>query len=227
MHLFSILAAKGRCSSRKYAFEIRFSPARGRVVRFTNKHGPGMNRHRDSAMLGETFNPKSEFLISGRCRPHWSQAAAVAFIRFRIYDSIPKKVLDLWEQQKQEWLRIRGIDYNSHWSEILPTLSPTDQQEFHTTFGRCRETYLDTCHGRCLLKRPDLAQVVADALLHFDGDRYHMGDFVLMHQPCASFGRIPHCGGDENPMRFLASLHSVSDQSNTWREGKVLATGTV
>jgi type I restriction enzyme R subunit len=90
------------------------------------------------------------------------------------------KVLELWEQQKQEWLRHRGIDSSAHWSEIVPTLSQTDRAEFLTTFNRCRETYLDSCNGRCLLRRPELAEVVADALLHFDGDRYHMGDFVVM-----------------------------------------------
>jgi type I restriction enzyme R subunit len=31
-----------------------------------------------------------------------------------------------------------------------------------------------------LLKRPELAQIVADSLLHFDGQRYRMGDFVVM-----------------------------------------------
>ena len=131
-------------------------------------------------MLGECFDPKAEFLIYGRCRPHWSQAGAVVFITFRTQDSIPIKVLQLWEQQKQEWLRHRGINSSAHWSEIVPTLSQIDRSEFLTTFNRCRETYLDTCHGRCLLKKPELAQVVADALLHFDGNRYHMGDFIVM-----------------------------------------------
>ena len=31
-----------------------------------------------------------------------------------------------------------------------------------------------------MLKRPDLSQIVADALLHFDGDRYRMSDFIVM-----------------------------------------------
>src|SRR5262249_11571853 len=52
--------------------------------------------------------------------------------------------------------------------------------DFQKTFNRCREAFLDTCHGRCLLKRPELAQIVAESLLHFDGQRYRMGDFVVM-----------------------------------------------
>ena len=39
---------------------------------------------------------------------------------------------------------------------------------------------MDACHGRCLLRRPELAQIVSDSLLHFDGKRYRMGDFIVM-----------------------------------------------
>ncbi|HUY35215.1 MAG TPA: transposase [Pirellulales bacterium] len=31
-----------------------------------------------------------------------------------------------------------------------------------------------------MLKRPELATIVADSLLHFDGQRYRLGDFVVM-----------------------------------------------
>jgi type I restriction enzyme R subunit len=31
-----------------------------------------------------------------------------------------------------------------------------------------------------LFKRPELAKIVADSLLHFDGERYRMGDFLVM-----------------------------------------------
>ncbi len=67
-----------------------------------------------------------------------------------------------------------------HWSVILPTLSGDERNEFERTFNRCREVFLDSCHGRCLLKRPELAKIVADSLLHFDGKRYRMGDFIVM-----------------------------------------------
>ena len=43
-----------------------------------------------------------------------------------------------------------------------------------------REDFLDTCQGRCLLKQPELAQIVLDAMLNFDGQRYRLGDLVVM-----------------------------------------------
>ncbi len=59
-------------------------------------------------------------------------------------------------------------------------LTDTQRHEFDFYFNRCRETKLDECLGACVLKRPELAKIVADSLLHFDGDRYRMGDFVVM-----------------------------------------------
>ena len=40
--------------------------------------------------------------------------------------------------------------------------------------------HLDDCHGACVLRRPELSQIVADSLRHFDGDRYELTDFVVM-----------------------------------------------
>jgi type I restriction enzyme R subunit len=131
-------------------------------------------------MLGECFDPAGELLIHEHCRPHWSQAGAVVFITFRTHDSIPAAVIKRWDCEKQEWLSTRGLSAGKPWREVVPELSETHRLEFHKTFDRVQETYLDTCQGRCLLKRPELSRIVHDSLLHFDGDRYRMGDFVIM-----------------------------------------------
>ena len=131
-------------------------------------------------MLGELFDPQGEVFLHEHFRPHWSQAGAVVFIRFRTHDSIPREVLQRWERGKQEWLRLRGHDAAKHWSALLPTLAEKDRADFQKEFHRCREEFLDTCHGRCLLQRPELARIVAYSLLYFDGRRYRMGDFVVM-----------------------------------------------
>jgi REP-associated tyrosine transposase len=132
------------------------------------------------SMLGAPFDANGDLLIHEHCRPHWSQSGAVVFITFRTYDSIPREVIQRWEQEKREWLCQRGVDSGGHWSTIVPTLSEKDRAEFQATFNRTREVFLDSCHGRCLLKRPELSKIVAESLLHFDGQRYRMGDFVVM-----------------------------------------------
>ncbi len=131
-------------------------------------------------MLGELFDPKAETQIYEHCRPHWSQAGAVVFITFRMADSIPREVLLRWDREKQEWLRLHGYDSRIEWQELLPQLTESDRQTFLREFNRCREDFLDTCHGACVLRRPELATIVSDSLLHFDGQRYRMGDFVVM-----------------------------------------------
>jgi len=131
-------------------------------------------------MLGELFDPKAETNIYEHCRPHWSQAGAVVFITFRLADSIPREVLERWDREKQEWLRVRGYGGRIPWKDLLPQLTESDRGDFLREFNRCREDFLDTCHGSCILRQPELAKIVGNSLLHFDGQRYRMGDFVVM-----------------------------------------------
>ena len=135
----------------------------------------------DRSMLGEVFDPKAELLIHEHCRPHWSQAGAIVFITFRTHDSIPREVIDRWDREKQDWVKRQGLAMaGQHWSRVIKSLSDADQVRFNREFDRCREDTLDTCHGECVLRRPELAQIIADSLLHFDGERYRMGDFIVM-----------------------------------------------
>jgi putative transposase len=130
-------------------------------------------------MLGELFDPNAELAIYEHCRPHWSQAGSVVFITFRTQDSIPREVIERWDLQRQEWIRQRGY-LGHHWTTLVETLAEKERAEFQKTFNRCREEFLDGCHGRCLLRQPELAKIVADSLLHFDRQRYRMGDFIVM-----------------------------------------------
>ena len=131
-------------------------------------------------MLGECFDPKADFDVHEHCRPHWSQSGAVVFLTFRTQDSIPREVIDRWEREKQAWLRARGHQQGEHWAQVLPTLPEKDRNDFNRQFRRIREDYLDTCQGACLLKQPAVGKIISDCLLHFDGARYRMGDFVVM-----------------------------------------------
>ena len=134
----------------------------------------------ESTKLGELFDPKAELSISEHFRPHWSQAGAIVFITFRSADSIPEEVLNRWEREKQNWMRIHNCPIDRHWSEVLPTLDSPVRDQFKKEFNRCREAFLDTCHGECVLRKPQLAKIVAETLLHFDGERNRMGDFIVM-----------------------------------------------
>lgn len=85
----------------------------------------------------------------------------------------------------------------------LPTLPEREQLDFQKQFNRTREVFLDTCQGLCYLKRPEVAQIVADSLLHFDGVRYRMGDFVIMPNHVHLLAVIP-------------SAEALADQCKSW-----------
>jgi type I restriction enzyme R subunit len=145
-------------------------------------------------MLGEVFDPKADLHIYEHCRPHWSQAGAVVFITFRTADSIPRTVIEHWERQKQDWLKRRGYGPGDS-SLILKELTEQERVEFNQEFHRCREMFLDTCHGRCLLKRQELGRIVAESLFHFDGQRYRLGDFVVMPNHVHLLAAFPSAEG--------------------------------
>ena len=175
-------------------------------------------------MLGEFFDPKAEVLTSERCRPHWSQAGAVVFLTFRTRDSIPRSVIERWEEEKRDWVRARGCPDTLHWSRFVPTLAVAERTTFQKTFNRQREMALDECHGRCLFRRPELARIVADSLLHFDGERYRMGDFVVMPNHVHLLATFPTAEGMKHQcgswMHFTAVQVNklIGEKGNLWQK---------
>jgi len=101
--------------------------------------------------------------------PHWEQEAKLYFVTWRLGDSLPMEKLQQWGQQRDVW--------------ITQNPKPWDQateQEYHQRFSKTLDHWLDAGSGECVLQDPAIAQIVADALLHFDGDRYLMDSFVVM-----------------------------------------------
>ena len=129
----------------------------------------------------EFFDPSQEVAVSQRQLPHWFQPGIAYFVTFRTADSLPNEVVRQWLEERGRWLRAEGIDpQNPTWHQALRQLSEQRRTAFHRQFSREFHRYLDAGHGECLLGRPDLSDIVAQSLLHFDGQRYHLGDFVVM-----------------------------------------------
>ena len=115
------------------------------------------------------FNPNVPLDIHERNMPHWQQDGATYFVTFRLADSIPKKKLQQWQQERDLWLKTHQEPY-----------SDIEKNEYHQLFSEKIQDWLDAGSGSCLLKNTDHAKITADALLHFDGDRYHLGEWVVM-----------------------------------------------
>ncbi len=90
--------------------------------------------------------------------PHFDQPGLVQSITFRLADSLPQEVLDRWEQE-------------------LADLGDEERQiEREKKIGH----WLDQGHGACHLRDPRIAEMVENALLHFDGERYRLLAWCIM-----------------------------------------------
>ncbi len=139
-----------------------------------------------------------------RYLPHWFQPNVAVFLTFRIADSLPAEVLRRWDREQRDWLQRNGFDIRSNdpipeWDKVPVAF----QREFLKYRQSCWHGHLDSCHGECLLRQRDLAQIVAKSLKHFDGDRYELDCFVVM----------------PNHVHLLAQFHAPTTcrgQSESW-----------
>ena len=89
--------------------------------------------------------------------PHFEGGEIAQTINLRLADSLPKRVLERWNQ---EFTRDRTV------------AAPVVRER--------TERYLDQGYGSCALRDVRVAQMVQDALLHFDSERYWLSAWVVM-----------------------------------------------
>jgi predicted solute-binding protein/REP element-mobilizing transposase RayT len=115
------------------------------------------------------FDEQGELHRSRRNLPHWEQAGATYFVTFRLADAVPASLASEWREELQNWRRFRP-----------EPLDDEGKKEYRRRFLKVREDWLDQGHGSCLLRQPEAAAIVAEALRHFDSRRYHLDAFVVM-----------------------------------------------
>jgi REP element-mobilizing transposase RayT len=114
-------------------------------------------------------NPLRSGIHSRGYLPHVKREGASYFVTFRLGDSLPKEVLLRFQREHAEALR------------RMPSNSTTKQvEETHRELHRKIERYLDRGAGECHLKRPEIAKMVSEALLHFQEQHYLLDDWVVM-----------------------------------------------
>jgi len=153
-----------------------------------------------------TFDPNDEFsTVERRNLPHRLQAGTLVFITWRTWDSLPKPVIAACRRARSEWLLKQGIDPSGDsWREGVLTLSRREQFEFRRLIAERWESALDDSHGECVLRQVELSTIVSDSLLHFDGLRYLLTDFVVMPNHVHVMAAFP------TPEAMLA-------QCNSWK----------
>jgi type I restriction enzyme R subunit len=101
--------------------------------------------------------------------PHWQQGEAWLFVTWRLADSLPVAVVKKLDERRKLW---EGAHPKPWGVEEL--------KEHNRLFTLAFEELLDDAHGSCALRDPALCKLVADAILHFHGERYMIDSFVVM-----------------------------------------------
>jgi len=95
--------------------------------------------------------------------PHFDGEGVTQHVCFHLFDSLPQSLL-------AQWREVCG----THASSVL---KPTDAS---SEWRRRIHDALDRGYGSCFLRDDGLAEVVENALLSFDGDRYTLHAWCVM-----------------------------------------------
>ena len=131
-------------------------------------------------IAGEFFDREADYDQWDRTRPHRHQSAAICFLTMRLNDSIPRSVILRWHQERIEYLQRLGVEVERNRKRGHEQLTAEQQAKFSKHFSRQRETTLDECLGGCELSDPRAREEVAKTLEFFHGQRYWLGDYVIM-----------------------------------------------
>jgi len=102
--------------------------------------------------------PRSRGWYKGKNLPHYDQCGVMQFITFRLCDSLPGFLVEQLEDELN--------------------LLKTEERDI---IKRKRiEDWIDVGHGCCALSNPEMAEVMENALLHFDGERYNLISWCIM-----------------------------------------------
>jgi REP element-mobilizing transposase RayT len=134
---------------------------------------PGLERVkfslRSTGVPAEPPNPLRSGIHSRGFLPHVKREGTSYFVTFRLTDSLPQEVLLRYQREHAEALR------------RLPA-NVTEEQtgEIRRELQRKIERYLDRGAGACHLRRPDIADMMAEALRHFHGEHCLLDEWAVM-----------------------------------------------
>ena len=133
---------------------------------------PGLDRVRHElrarGVPHDTPNPLRSGIHSRGYLPHVKREGTSYFITFRLADSLPQEVLLGYKSEHAE--KIRKLEEGSS----------SAREGIDREYQRQVERYLDRGVGACHLKRPDVADMVAEALLHSHEEEYLLDEWVVM-----------------------------------------------
>ncbi|MCW5555570.1 MAG: DNA polymerase III subunit alpha [Verrucomicrobiae bacterium] len=157
---------------------VTFAPG-GSVVARASRPFDSEQQQRGEAHIPATmltpFDGSRLASAYSRALPHWQQEGATYFVTFRLADSLPQDVYRSWRDERERALheaKQATIDSEEKKAELL--------EQIAEEYAEKLERHLDQGIGECWMQRPEVSQIVENALRHFDGDRYLLGSYVVM-----------------------------------------------
>ncbi len=130
-------------------------------------------RSRDAIVgdVNDAFSRREVKVRQGAYLPHWTLQGATYHVVFRLADSLPAEVVEGWRRERAELLA-RSESPGADCAAMAGRLQ--------VLFSERIERFLDAGHGACWLRRPEIAELVANSLRHFDGERYDLASWCVM-----------------------------------------------
>ena len=127
------------------------------------------------------YDPDADTERTTRNLPHWDQSGSITFVTLRLADSMPRQVVLRWHQEIDQWMVGQGLPGRLA-ADIAndPQVSLQLKNDLKRFRNRRWHGHLDDCHGRCPMREPTVANIVAESFLYFDGLRYDLERFVVM-----------------------------------------------
>ncbi|MCX6969142.1 MAG: DNA methyltransferase [Verrucomicrobia bacterium] len=123
----------------------------------------------DASSTVNYFDPSESVAHLSGNLPHWRQDGATYFVTFRTADSMPQTKLKQWLDERKTWMEEHPEPHTA-----------AERLEYTKLFPQRFQEWLDAGYGACQLARSDVKAVVENALSHFNGSRYRLGEYVVM-----------------------------------------------
>ena len=140
----------------------------------------------------------------GAYLPHWTRDSAWYAVTFRLCDSLPKHVIEAWLFERKNIVKTA--------EQMERPLTESEERRLTHLYSENVERYLDAGHGSCFMKDQRVAALVANALNHFDGERYSLAAWCVMpnhvHVVIQPFAGMTTAGTAVPPCELSDILHS-------------------
>jgi len=108
----------------------------------------------------------------GAYLPHWTRDIAWYAVTFRLWDSLPQHVIESWLFERKNIVKTA--------QQMKRPLSKHEEDRLAHLYSEKVERYLDSGFGSCYMKDGRIADVVANALLYFEDQRYNLAAWCVM-----------------------------------------------